>query len=299
MNLLRKIRRKVYWSSPLLQRGWFWWQFVRNNHYFPDFKNPKTYNEKVNCRKREPKNPLFSICSDKIRAKEYVTEKIGPEIIIPNYYVGENIDFETLKRIIKEKGDCLLKANHNSGPVHLLTTGSSDEEIHFSVKDIQRQLNVDFGKRVNEPWYSNIKRGVLVERRLPPEKGESDIRDYKFHIFKQKDGSFKAFCAIDFDRGLNHSRSFFDQEFNWLNLSTYKPNIFTSIEKPKNYALMLSHATNLAQPFSYARVDFYNINGNIYFGEITFAPGSGLLDKFQSKKHDLWMGNLWQEDPRY
>src|SRR5690625_6672509 len=87
---------------------------MKTNHYLPDFKKPKTYNEKRNLRKRDPKHPLFSICADKIRAKEYVAEKIGQEIIIPNYYVGENIDFDTMKQIIEEKGDCFRSEEHTS-----------------------------------------------------------------------------------------------------------------------------------------------------------------------------------------
>jgi len=298
MTPFRKIRRKIYRSSPLLRRGWFWLNFVKKNHYLPDFKNPKTYNEKLNLRKRDPKHPLFSICADKIRAKEYVAEKIGQEIIIPNYYVGENIDFDTMKQIIEEKGDCFLKANHNSGPVLLLTTDSTDEEIRSAVENVQQQLAVDFGELANEPWYSDIKRGILVEKRLPHQEGESDIRDYKFHVFKQKDGSFKTFCAIDFDRAVNHSRSFFDKNFTWINIKSHVPSIYTAIEKPVNYEKMWHMAEILAEPFSYARVDFYNNGGHIYFGEITFAPGGG-SSKFNDKDTELWFGSLWQQDPRY
>lgn len=273
-------------------------KLCEKNHYLPDFKNPKTYNEKLNLRKRDPKHPLFSICADKIRAKEYVAEKIGQEIIIPNYYVGETIDFDTMKQIIKEKGDCFLKANHNSGPVHLLTTNSTDEEIRSAVENVQQQLTIDFGELVNEPWYSDIKRGILVEKRLPPQEGESDIRDYKFHVFKQKDGSFKVIPSIDFERNSNHTRSFFDEELNWLPFSIEYPTLIQKVDKPKNYETMLSVARTLASPFSYARIDLYNNNGEIYFGEITFAHGAG-SEAFTSKSYDLWMGNLWQGDPRY
>src|SRR5690625_2636270 len=172
MNLFRKIRRKLYRNSPSLRKAWFLLQFIKDNRYIPNFKAPRTFNEKTNVRKLDPKNPLFSICADKIRAKEYVAKEISPDIIIPNYYVGETIDFNTAKQIVLEKGDCFLKANHNSGPVHLLTSKSSDEEIHFVVEDVQRQLAIDFGALSNESWYSEIERGVLVEKRLPPEEGE-------------------------------------------------------------------------------------------------------------------------------
>lgn len=296
--MFKKTIRKTYNKSPILRNFLFTPLFIKKHLYIPNLKNPRTYNEKINYRKKDPQNPLFSICADKIRAKEYVAEKIGPEIIIPNYYVGESIDFDTMKGIISEKGDCFLKANHNSGPVHLLTRESTDEEIHAAVQSVQEQLTIDFGKLVNEPWYSDIKRGVLVEKKLPPQDGESDIRDYKFHVFQKKDGTFETLCAIDIDRNSNWSRSIFDKNFNYINLSMTVPNIKTAIHKPENYEEMYQLACFLAKPFSYSRIDFYNIYGNIYFGEITFAPGSGSI-KFLSKNHDLWLGNLWQGDPRY
>jgi|SRR5690554_3496021 len=298
MNLLKKLRSKIYRTSPLLRKWWFFLQFIKNNKYIPNFKNPKTYNEKTNFRKNDPKNPLFSICADKIKAKEYVAEQISPDIIIPNYYVGESITFEQMKAILAEHGDCLLKANHNSGPVHLLNTESTDAEIKAAVDSTLDQLTDDFGKRLNEPWYSDIKRGVLVEKRLDPEPGESDIRDYKFHVFKQKDGTFKVVLGVYFDRGINVSATFFDENMKWISLTYNYANIYTETLKPKSYERMIEISKKLAEPFSYARIDLYNVNGDIYFGEITFADGSGSAP-FGTYAHDLWMGNLWQGDPRY
>lgn len=298
MKFLKKLRRKLYRSSPLLRKWWFSLLFIKNNKYIPDFKNPKTYNEKINFRKNDPKNPLFSICADKIKAKEYVAEQISPDIIIPNYYVGESITFEQMKAIITEHGDCLLKANHNSGPVHLLTTESTDAEIKAAVDSTLEQLKDDFGKRLNEPWYSEIKRGVLVEKRLDPEPGENDIRDYKFHVFKQNDGGFKVVLGVYFDRNKNPTASYFDENLNWLPFHGQYPSLVTRIDEPKNYEAMLDYAKILASKFSYVRVDFYNIEGVIYFGELTFAHAGG-SSYFSDKAYDEWMGNLWQGDPRH
>ncbi|MGI6407476.1 MAG: ATP-grasp fold amidoligase family protein [Thiopseudomonas sp.] len=295
---MKQILRILYRNSALLRRWWFWLSFVKNNRYIPNFKNPKTYNEKINFRKNNPQNPLFSICADKIKAKEYVAEQISSDIIIPNYYIGESITFEQMKAIIAEHGDCLLKANHNSGPVHLLTTESTDAEIKSAVDSTLEQLKVDFGKLQNEPWYSDIKRGVLVEKRLDPQPGESDIRDYKFHVFKQNNGGYIVILEVHFDSGWNHNISYFNDDLEWIPLTIELPNIRRTIEKPENYNLMLEYAKKLAEPFTYVRADFYNVKGNIYFGELTFAKtgGAGI---FLHKMYDLWMGNLWQGDPRY
>lgn len=289
--------RKLYRNSSLLRRWWFWVNFVKKNKYIPNFKSPKTYNEKINLRKNDPRNPLFSICSDKIRAKEYVAEKISLDIIIPNYYVGESITFEQMKGIIAEHGDCLLKANHNSGPVHMLTSESSDAEIKAAVDSTLEQLTVDFGKLSNEPWYSEMKRGVLVEKRLDPEPGETDIRDYKFHVFKQNDDTYKIILEVHFDSSWNHNISYFTQDLEWLPITVELPNLCTKIDMPLNYEKMLDYAKKLAEPFTYVRVDFYNVSGAIYFGEMTFAKTSGAAI-FIHKMYDLWLGNLWQGDPR-
>lgn len=295
--LLNHLLHKIYRNSALLRRWWFWLRFVKNNRYIPNFKNPKTYNEKINFRKNDPQNPLFSFCADKIRAKEYVAAKISSNIIIPNYYTGESITLTKMRTILRENGDCFLKANHNSGPVHLLTTKSSNAEIQLAIDKTLDQLKIDYGKHANEPWYSHIQRSLLVEKRLVPEQGTASIRDYKFHMFKQADESFVILFEVHFDRDSNPSISYFDEKLNWLPITCEYPNIYTSIERPKNYEQMIQIAKTLAEPFSYVRVDLYNIDGQIYFGELTFAKTGG-HGVFLDRMYDLWMGNLWQGDPR-
>ena len=292
------ILRKIHGSSNLFRRWWFWIQFIKKNRYLPDFKNPKTYNEKVNYRKNNPKHELFSICSDKIVAKEWVAERIGEEYIVPNYFIGDLITPVKIKEILAEKGDCFLKANHNSGPVYLLTKDMSGFEIEMACNDVNQQLSVDYGKLSNEPWYSAIKPRILVEKRLEPEDGEESIRDYKFHAFRQEDGTFKIILEVHFDQGINPTISYFDQDLNWIPITIEYPNIVTKIKKPINYEVMLEKAKELAIEFTYVRVDFYNISGRIYYGELTFAKTSGSAI-FMHKMYDLWMGNFWEGDPSY
>lgn len=293
---MKESLKKILKEIGFVRSIYFWIRFVYNNKYFPDFKKPKTYNEKVNYRKRNAHNPLFSICADKIAAKDYVAEKIGVEYIIPNLYTGGNITLDKIQSLLTEHGDCILKANHNSGPVYLLTTNMNQAELKAACDDVNHQLTVDFGKHTNEPWYSDIKPQILVEKRIYPEQGDRDLKDYKFHMFRKEDGTYDTVLHIDFERSMNHSRSFFDENLNWLPFSMQYPCIVTQIAEPTNYQLMLSLAKKLADGFSYVRVDFYNVNGRVYFGELTFAHGSG-CEAFTTKAHDLWMGNLWRGDP--
>ncbi|MCW2257108.1 hypothetical protein M2263_003199 [Providencia alcalifaciens] len=288
--------KKILKEIELVRKIHFCFRFIIDNKYIPNFKKPKTYNEKINYRKQNPNHKLFSMCADKIAVKSYVASIIGEQHVIPTLHIGSHISLDEIKKILINNGDCLLKANHNSGPVHLLTVNMSDDDLLKACDDVNKQLNVDFGKYQNEPWYSEILPQILVEKRIYPEDGEHDLKDYKFHVFKQNDGSNKVLLHVDFDRSTNHNRSFFDENLNWLPFSSFVPSIYTSISKPVNFEQMLNLAKKLAEPFNYVRVDFYNVDGKIYFGELTFAPGSG-SSPFTSKEYDFWMGTLWCGDP--
>ncbi len=292
--MLKKILKEVKFIRDVS----FTVNFLLLNKYIPNVNKPKTYNEKINYRKKNFKNPLFSLCSDKVAVKDYVEKKVSKDIVIPNLFIGESVSLEVVKKLLLEHESFLLKANHNSGPVYSLSSEMSDNILRDACDDINRQLSIDFGKYQNEHWYSNIKPKVLIEKRIYPEKGERDLKDYKFHVFKRADGSLKILLHVDFDRSNNHNRSFFDEDLNWLPFSTYVPSIHTKMIRPKNYDVMLDIVKKLSEPFSYVRVDLYNVDGYIYFGELTFAPGSG-LSPFTSKGYDLWMGNLWENDPSY
>lgn len=292
IKIVRFLRRQ----SRLIDLFFFRLAFIRNNRYIPNFKMPITYNEKVNYRKFNSTHPLFSICSDKIKVKDWVGNLGYKDILIETLFIGKSIDVNKVKDLVNAYGDVLIKANHNSGPVFLITVNTTDEVIAQACYSINLQLEDDYGKLKNEPWYSDIRPQVLVEKRIFPEKNEADLKDYKFHVFQQKNGAPKILLHIDFDRSNNHHRSFFDESGQWLPFSMKYPSLTTEIVKPNNFDRMLDIAKKLAEPFSYVRVDLYNVNGDIYFGELTFAHGSG-AEKFTSPIYDRWLGELWECDP--
>ncbi len=272
-------------------------KFTIDNRYFLNVNNPRTFNEKIHYRKINCSNEMFVICSDKIAVKEYVKSKFE-DILIPTYYNGPGLSVEEIKKLVRKNGSLYIKANHNSGPVHMLKLDSSESDYINVVESINGQLEIDYGKKKNEPWYSKIKPQVLIEKRIESENGNVDLNDYKFHVFKRLDGTFNIILHVDFDRSSNHHRSFYDEKLNWLPFSNAYPSIKTNIEKPKNYERMLEIVKELATPFSYVRVDLYNVDGDIYFGEMTFAHQSG-NSPFSSYEYDLWMGNLWECDPSF
>lgn len=293
LNKIKSYARQI----KVFRRNYHLWRFILQSGYLPNYRLPKTFNEKVVYRKRNAKHELFSICADKIAAKDYVKKLIGDEHIIENLLVGETVHLEQLQEILAVHQVCFLKANHNSGPVQRLSSTMSTEEIAKALSSVEKQLDVDYGATKDEPWYSSIERRLLVERALPCSDGES-LLDYKFHVFKQLDGTFKIVLQVNFDTDGVQNNSFFDEKLNHLTISMRFPSIVTVLEKPKNYDQMLNIVKVLAEPFSYVRVDLYNIDGEIYFGEMTFANESGGA-AFPSKAYDLWMGNLWEGDPSY
>lgn len=294
---MKKIIKFLVMNIWFLRRIYFYLRFVYKNKYIPNFRKPKTFNEKINFRKKNAKNNLFVTCADKIKCKEYVSDKVNESILIPNLYVGSSLSPEQLSSINEANNGCVVKANHNSGPVYVLTGNESLDRLEYICNDIERQLRIDFGKIQKEPWYSHIEPKVLIEERLITEDSR-DLEDYKFHVFTDKDGTQKVVLHVDFDRNANHNRSFFSESLEWLPFSVRYPVIKTSIDKPKNYEKMLEVVKQLADPFSYVRVDLYNIGGKIYFGELTFAHGSG-SEEFSTYAHDLWMGKLWTGSPSY
>ena len=97
---------------------------------------------------------------------------------------------------------------------------------------------------------------------------------------------------MDFERDTNHHRSFFDESLNWLPFSVKYPTFVQKMSPLKNFDEMLTIAEAISSPFCYSRIDLYNLDGMVFFGEVTFAPGSG-LETFSDKSYDYWLGAQW------
>lgn len=234
------------------------------------------------------------VCADKIAAKDYVAQTAGAEYVNPNLYTGRTITPDTLATLIKKHDSVFLKANHNSGPVMNLDKNSSIQDLEAACKEIEKQLHIDYGKLVNESWYSKITPSVLVERRLFDRASTKQIEDYKFHVFNNSGQEQIIIVDIHYDRFSNyHHRSLFDVDLNYLNISIRYPSIITKIAGLENYDEMVEVARKLSKPFSYVRVDLYSVNSKTYFGELTFAQGGG-YSSMRPPAADYWLGSLWR-----
>ena len=266
-------------------------RFYKILGYPLNLKNPKSYNEKIVWKKIHDRNPLLPITADKYKVRSFIKELLGEErakeILIPLLYVTdkpETIPFERLP------SSFIVKPNHASR-LHIIV-----EDGHFNkekiIKTCRRWLKTPFGLEKLEWAYQPIKRKIIIEKLLLDEDGKIP-RDFKFHMFH---GKCKLVYVV-FDRMNHPSISTFDEEWNFLSVKIpYLQG--PKIKKPKNYEIMLALAEKLSKPFDHVRVDLYNLNGKIYFGELTHYPDSGIL-KFEPSSFDFELGKYCKIEPEY
>lgn len=232
--------------------------------------NPVTYNEKLQWLKLYDRNPIYTKMVDKYEAKLIAAEKIGEEYIIPTLGVWnrpEEIDFDGLP------DKFVLKTTHDSGGIIIV-----DKRQGYDGK----RINDFFNKRLSQStyelqreWpYKNVPKRIIAEQFMEDEKTH-ELRDYKFFCF---DGEVKCmFIATDRQSEKPTAFDFFDPDFHWLDIRHGHPNAEIKPEKPVNFELMKQLAVKLSKGLPQVRVDLYEINGKVYFGELTFFHHGGIV----------------------
>lgn len=262
-------------------------KFKQLHGYDLNVISPQTYAEKIFYRKFNGNFKEMSNFSDKYKVREYIENKIGKQFLIPLLGVYDHL---TLGDLVDLPNQFVVKTNHGSGKKHIeIVHDKSSHDLEGLVKKMNYALTLDFGYDRRELWYTKIDKKILIEEHLIPNGDAPD--DYKCHCFSNNE----IFIAVDRDRSQGHKRSVFDE--NWaltdISLSSF-PSIGTC-DEPKNFDLMKSLALTLSEDFDYVRVDFYNLNGKIFFGELTFAPANGMGILEPKQYADLW-GELWKLD---
>lgn len=287
---MKKIFRSVFNWLPIKTRLYVF-GFVRLG-YLMNLKKPTTFNDKINLRKLSKNNSeLYAVCSDKIEVRQYVGSRIGEEYLIPAIIGGSILNDEFVKLGLERFGSIVLKANHNSGPVQFLRKGASDRDIANAIIEINRQLKTKYGTKKGEHWYGLISPRVYMEKALLDNEGKVPV-DYKFFVFNYGEPESSIFVQVDVDRFGMHSRNIYDENWNLLDLKYHYPRGSSIVNRPKNLETMCSLARSLGKDFDFVRVDLYEHNGKVYFGELTFAPGSG-FERFNPRKFDYLFGKLW------
>lgn len=249
-----------------------------------DLEHPKTFNQKLQWLKLHDKRAEYTMMVDKIEAKKYVASIIGDEYIIPTlgvYDSVEDIDFEKLPN------QFVLKCSHDSGGVVVCKDKDTLDKTK-ALKKLKKGLKTNFNYDTREYPYKNVKPRIIAEEYMEDESGY-ELKDYKIFCF---DGEPKmSFVASDRQKeGEDTKFDFYDLDWNRIPVTNGHPTSKLGIPTPPNYKSMLELAAKLSKGIPQVRVDFYNINGKIYFGELTFFHWSGLVP-FEPKKYDEIFGS--------
>ncbi len=249
-----------------------------------DIEDPKTFNEKIQWLKLYDRNPEYTKMVDKYEVKKYVKNLIGEEYIIDTlgiYDTFDDIDFSKLP------DKFVLKCTHDSGGV-VVCKDKETIDVKKCRKKFKKLLRRNYFYNGREFPYKNVKPRIIVEPFMSDGINE-DLLDYKFMCFNGKVKCSFVCSERRSEKGL--AVDFFDNNWNHLPFERHYRNLGKEIKKPDNLEKMIALAEKLSKGTSFVRVDFYDINGNIYFGEMTFYPGSG-LEEFNPEDWDYKLGEL-------
>ncbi len=253
--------------------------------YDIDFRRVTTFNEKLQWLKLYNRRPEYTRLVDKVEVKNWVADKIGAEYVIPTYKVWNSpgeIDLADLP------DQFVLKCNHTGGNNAVFIVGDKSKfDLPMARKSLKKAMNICLYRKYREWPYKNVRHRILAEKLLGV-----GVEDYKFFCY---DG-FVESVMVAYERQTGSAKFyFFDKDWN---LKRYNirgkeaPADFTK-PRPKNLDKMFELASKLSKGIPFVRVDLYNIDGKIYFGEMTFFPASGLDEKLLPETDD-WFGSLIQ-----
>lgn len=282
IRLVRKLPDKLYLDLK------FYKEFGR----FPNWKNPKTYSEKLQWLKLYDRNPEYTKMVDKYAVKDYVANKIGGEYVIPTLGVWdrpEDIEWDKLPN------QFVLKTTHgggNDGVVICRDKATFDKQhaVDLLNKDLKSDLYI-----VWREWpYKNVPKRIIAEKYIEPNSETNDLSDYKFFCFN---GEVKGLFVATERQNPNEEVKFdfFDENYHHLPFRQGHDHAKVIPPKPKNFELMKQLAEKLSKGIPHVRVDFYDIGDKVFFGEMTFFHFSGMV-KFEPQEWDYKIGE-WLKLP--
>lgn len=229
-------------------------------------KNPVTFNEKLNWLKLYWRQPVFTKMADKYEAKQFVKDLIGEQYVVKNYGVYNNwndIDFNLLP------SSFVIKGTHDSGGAFICKNKKTFEEKKVREK-VEANQRWNFFYWYREWPYKNIKPRIIVDELLDDHSG-NELRDYKFWCFNGT--PTYMYCTI---KGRNVYENFYDMDFQPIMIDHGFPRHQPEFTKPENFELMKDLAAKLSKSVPFVRVDFFDVEGKVYFGEFTFYDWGGM-----------------------
>jgi len=247
-----------------------------------NLENPQTFNEKLQWLKIHDIHPEYTQLVDKIAVRDYITEKIGGEYLFPllgSWEKFEDIDFDSLP------DKFVLKCNHDSGSVKIITDKNQINKDELSAF-FKGRLKLNPYNAGREYPYKDVKPLIIAEKFMEASDGKG-INDYKFFCFDGK----PEIMFVATDRAIDVRFDFYDMDFNHLSIYNIHPNSDSVVEKPKCFDEMKQLCEKLTKGMKFVRLDLYEIDGKVYFGEFTFFHGGGFYlfepDEWEKKLGDL------------
>lgn len=260
-------------------------KFYKEFGRFPNWKNPQTFNEKLQWLKLYYRKPEFTLMVDKYEVKEYVKKEIGDEYVIPTLGVWdkpEDIEWDVLPN------QFVLKTTHGGGNEGIvICRDKSSFNKDNSIRKLNKNLCTDLYTIWREWPYKNVQKRIIAEKYMQDESGY-ELKDYKFFCF----GGIPHFIQLDFDRFTEHKKNLYSLDWELLPFEfNYPRHPECLFQRPKGLNKMIEVAKKLSKGIPFVRVDLYNINGDIFVGELTFFPAGG-MGKFQPKEWDKKFGDM-------
>lgn len=230
-----------------------------------NWKHPRTFNEKLQWLKLYAHRPEYALMADKYAVKKIVADKIGDQYVVPCLGVWNNADEIDIDSLPEQ---FVLKCNHNSGGIEICRDKST---FDFAVakKRLNACLRKGYYLQGRDKQYRDIQRKVLADTFLDDGR-EGELQDYKFWCF---DGvpTF-MYCT---NKGKNIYENFYDMDFNPVPINHGFPRVQPELQKPQEFELMKELSKKLSQGIPFVRIDFFDVNHHVYFGEFTFFDWGG------------------------
>lgn len=279
-TILKTTEREILWLLPKkLSHKILYKKFTGKKL---NLKNPQDFNQKIHYLMIYEYGKQETQLADKYLVREYVTERGYSNILTKIYKIYKNVDEINLNELPEK---FVLKTNNGSGKVYVCI----DKEkfnLNEIKKALKKNLKENFAKECLEYHYAKINPLIICEQYLGEDDGTLP-KDYKIYCFNGK-----AECIlVCSEREKKLKLDYYDFNWNYLNYAKEEYKSKKEISKPKKLKEMLKIAEDLSRGHKYVRVDLYEINEKIYFGEMTFTPAAGLI-KYNTEEALKYLGDL-------
>lgn len=249
-----------------------------------NLENPQTFTAKLNWQKLYDRNPLYTKLVDKYEVKDYVANLIGEEYLIKTiavYDSADEIDFNSLPQKF------VLKCTHDSGDI-IICKDKSCLDIEETRRKLSKGLANNFYYDSREWPYKDVQRRIIAEEYME-DSLTCELRDYKFFCF---DGKVECmFVASERQKNKEPFFDFFDMNYQHLSIKNGHPNSSILPDKPKCFELMKELSSVLSKGLPQVRIDLYEVDGKVYFGEYTFFHFGGFTP-FEPEEWDYRLGGM-------